>query len=120
MQPTFNINELILVRKNNKSTQYLVGDIITYYDKEIDIDVTHRIVQIDGEKIYTKGDYNNSRDLNPVTEEQIVGKVIYNSYFLGYLYVNYRFIIITLIIIAIIAFNILLEDTRREKLIQSV
>lgn len=113
MQPTFQINELVLVKCSNKNTTYSIGDIITYYDKEIDIAVTHRIVDIDGEKLYTQGDNNNSRDLNPVTKDIIVGKVIYNSYFLGYLYVNYRFFIMILIIIFVIALNILLSPTKK-------
>lgn len=113
MHPTFQINELVLVKCSNKNTTYSIGDIITYYDKEIDIAVTHRIVDIDGEKLYTQGDNNNSRDLNPVTKDIIVGKVIYNSYFLGDLYVNYRFVIMILIIIFVIALNILFSPTKK-------
>lgn len=113
MQPTFQVNELVLVKCSNKNTTYSIGDIITYYDKEIDIAVTHRIVDIDGEKLYTQGDNNNLRDLNPVTKDIIVGKVIYNSYSLGYLYVNYRFFIMILIIIFVIALNILFSPTKK-------
>ena len=117
MQPTFKVNELIVVKKSNEDTQYYVGDIITYYDQEIDIDVTHRIVEIAGENFYTKGDYNNARDLNSVNKDQIVGKVVYNSYFLGNLYINYKFVIITLIIITVIVLNF---NTKKEDIIETI
>ena len=106
MQPTFNINEMIIVKKSNINTIYSVGDIITYYDSNIDIDVTHRIVEIDEDDIYTQGDYNNARDLNPIHKDSIVGKVVYNSYFLGYLYTNYKYYILVLTVLLIIAINI--------------
>ena len=113
MQPTFKINELILVKYSNKETEYSIGDIITYYDETIEIDVTHRIVDIVGDQFYTQGDGNNARDLNPVSREKIVGKVIYNSFFLGYLYVKYRFIIMILIILFVIAMNILSSTIKK-------
>lgn len=115
MQPTFKVNELVLVKCSNNATEYSIGDIITYYDKTIDIDVTHRIVEILGEEFYTQGDGNNTRDLNPVSKDIIIGKVIYNSFFLGNLYVKYRYIIIILIIIFVIAINILSSTIKNIK-----
>ncbi len=114
MQPTFQIDELVIVRCSNENTSYEVGDIITYYDSTIGIDVTHRIVGIDNNEFYTQGDYNNARDLNPVTKEKIVGKVVWNSYFLGYLYVQYKFHLLILIIATIIAINIFFMDTDKK------
>ena len=49
--------------------------------------VTHRIVNIDNEKeeIVTKGDANDVNDGNPVTYDNIVGKMLFHVPLLGYL-----------------------------------
>lgn len=67
------------------------GDVISFYTLEREIAgsvVTHRAVEIqtsaDGKKsIVTKGDANPSADANPVTEEYLIGKVVWSSLFWG-------------------------------------
>lgn len=59
-----------------QSDSYRVGDIITYLPAAEATSVTHRIVRIDGDKYYTKGDANDSEDPDPVFENQIAGKVV--------------------------------------------
>ena len=85
----------------------MCGDIITFYDYELEADVTHRIVEKTEGGYYTKGDYNNIRDLNIVKPEQIIGKVIFNSFTLGFIFVNYRYYIIFLIIFIIFFLDII-------------
>lgn len=51
-----------------------INDIITYKN-ENDF-ITHRVIDKSEEKIITKGDANTSDD-SPITEDAIVGKVIY-------------------------------------------
>ena len=58
-----------------KSAAYEVGDVITYFPANESFSVTHRIVRIEGDKFYTKGDANPSEDPSPVFIEQIAGKV---------------------------------------------
>ena len=58
-----------------KSDSYAVGDVITYFPEDESFSVTHRIVRMEGDKFYTKGDANQSEDSDPVLIEQIVGKV---------------------------------------------
>ncbi len=115
MQPTFKLDELVVVKCSNVDTEYKVGDIITYYDSSIDIDVTHRIVEINNNEIYTKGDNNNARDLHPTTRDKIVGKVIWNSTFLGNLYVKYKIQILVIMILIIIVVNIFPESKNKSK-----
>ena len=50
MEPSISINDIIVIKKQNN---YLVNDIITY--KSNNSLITHRIVNIEGDKIYTKG-----------------------------------------------------------------
>lgn len=62
------------------------GDIIAYRSGELLI--THRIVDVidEGELSFiTKGDANESPDLSPVPAASVVGKVIFDVPYLGYL-----------------------------------
>ena len=64
----------VIITKKCKS--YEVGDIITFFnDEEI---ITHRINAIIGEDYYTKGDSNNTVDLETIKTDQIYGKVIFH------------------------------------------
>ena len=70
MAKTLNIYDVILVKITKEVEQ---GDIITYkYDGEL---ITHRIMKIDGDKLITKGDANNTED-KAITKDDIIGKVI--------------------------------------------
>lgn len=71
MQPAINQKDLIIVKITNKIKK---NDIITY---KIENDfITHRIINIDGNKIYTKGDANTSEDYE-ITIDKIIGKVVF-------------------------------------------
>lgn len=70
MAKTLNVYDIILVELTKEVE---IGDIITYKkDKEL---ITHRIMEINGDKLITKGDANNTED-EEITKEAIVGKVI--------------------------------------------
>lgn len=58
-----------------ESDSYEVGDIITYFPAGENTSVTHRLVRIEGDRYYTKGDANPSEDPDPVYASQIAGKV---------------------------------------------
>lgn len=70
MAPSINVGDIVVVKftkdiKNN--------DIITY--RENDYFITHRVINIDGEKIIAKGDYNDSID-KEVNINDVLGKVV--------------------------------------------
>ncbi len=72
------VDDFIFVKKVPYS-KLQVNDIIAFYDNKIII--THRIIGIEknenDEDVYiTKGDANNVRDENLVTNDQIIGKYI--------------------------------------------
>ena len=82
MEPELKTSSLIIVKKSNS---YEVNDIVTY--KLNDELITHRIIEINGDDIITKGDANDSEDA-PISKDMIVGKVVANfmkSGFLNYL-----------------------------------
>lgn len=62
----------VVILKITKDVQ--VNDIITY--KSDNDFITHRIIDKNKDEIITKGDANTSKD-NPITEDFVVGKVIY-------------------------------------------
>lgn len=59
-----------------KSDSYKTGDVVTYFPAAEATSVTHRIVRIEGDKYYLKGDANESEDPDPVFKGQIAGKVV--------------------------------------------
>ena len=70
MEPTIMVDELIIVKAE---TDYEVGDVVVYQSGKIL--VVHRIVNMDGETVVTRGDANNVDDA-PIDIAQIKGKVI--------------------------------------------
>ena len=71
MANTINVEDFIIVKIVNTIYE---NDIIVYQDGE-DL-ITHRLIKIDGDKLITKGDANNSKDV-PINKSQVIGKVKY-------------------------------------------
>lgn len=80
MEPTIKIGDMIVI--NTKGKDYKVDDIITFYD-ENDSFVTHRIIEINDDKIITQGDANDSKD-SPIVKDKIVGKYVKKINGLGF------------------------------------
>ncbi len=83
MAPTFNTGSIIGV-KPVKFEDIKQGDIVTFKNED-DLIVTHRVVEIDGDKLITKGDANNAKDNMPVTADRLIGKVQIWVPMVGYL-----------------------------------
>lgn len=83
MEPNIKPGDMVIIKKCNIE-DVKVGDIIQY--KLEDYTVVHRIINIDYIKkiIITKGDNNKSRDINPVFDKQLIGKVELNIPYIGY------------------------------------
>ena len=79
MEPTIKVGDIIVI--DTKAKTYEIGDVITFYDTNGNF-VTHRIVDVKGGKMITKGDNNQSPD-EDMTIDHIVGKYIYKIPFLG-------------------------------------
>ena len=71
MANTINVEDFIIVKIGDTIYE---NDIIVYQDGE-DL-ITHRLIKIDGDKLITKGDANNSKDV-PINKSQVIGKVKY-------------------------------------------
>lgn len=75
MEPDIQTGSIIAVKTGGDMTRFKKGDIITFY-MEKDLLVTHRIQKVlnGGQKYVTKGDANNTKDREPVLQENIVGQ----------------------------------------------
>ena len=71
MAGTREIGDVVIVKITKDVNQ---GEVIVY--KEGDNFITHRLVEKDDNHLVAKGDANNSED-KPITEDQILGRVIY-------------------------------------------
>lgn len=91
MEPIIKINDAIVIKRTD-STNIKVGDVITYKSVEpsyYGIMITHRVIDIINEngeiKYITKGDHNETRDINPISVDQVYGKVIMRIPKIGYI-----------------------------------
>lgn len=95
METDLHIGDYIVVLH---SDNYKVGDVITFMEDEVYI--THRIQKIEGNKIITKGDANETLD-DSITREEILGKVLFKLTFLSFIIKN-KYIIVALILASFI------------------
>ncbi len=71
MEPSLSVDDLIL---NRAQSSYGAGDIITF--RRGSSLITHRIVEVTEAGYITKGDANNTADLDAVAAEEVVGRVV--------------------------------------------
>lgn len=85
MEPEIGKGSLVV---SKPSDNYKIGDVITFQFKMAEESTTHRIVEmrvVGGKAKYiTKGDANNASDTREVSQEDIIGKVLIDIPYLGY------------------------------------
>ena len=99
MEPEIKMGSLVLI---SKCREYGVKDIVSYKTYQNETPVTHRIMKIskthDKYFFTMKGDKNENEDLYPISQDEIIGKVILEVPFLGDLpkiFLSYKFIGLT-------------------------
>ncbi len=115
MEPTIKVGSVVVVKPTDS---YQVGDVVTYEggfrdEKGRAVPVTHRIVEKkveNGVTAYvTKGDANDDPDNRVVRERQIIGKVLFDVPYVGYIVEAarkpYGFLAIIIIPAAIIVYD---------------
>lgn len=117
MEPTIKINDIIIVKKEDKKN-IRKNDIITFkIENEI---ITHRVIDIaydNGTLIYTtKGDKNDVTDIERVQFEQIEGKYVTKITKIGKIFTILKNkYIFSLILILLIIFYIIQRKTIQRK-----
>lgn len=85
MEPAIKTGAVVVVKPTDN---YQINDVITFAGENSKKSTTHRIIDIedtDGKKNFvTKGDANNAEDSNRITEEKIIGKVLFSVPYVGY------------------------------------
>ncbi len=60
-----------------------IGDIVIYQRDSASMTIVHRVVELSGDRVVTKGDNNMGSD-QPITLENVQGKVVFAIPILGY------------------------------------
>ena len=114
MLPNIPVGSVVLVDTNE--TDYGIGDIITYQrNGEV---ITHRIHDVKGEDIFTKGDANQSVDTATILHQNIIGKYLYYVPILGYVIVylkQYFLWVLTFIALVYLLYFIFKKNGGNEK-----
>lgn len=79
MEPYMMTNGIILTKAVDDINELAVGDVISYHVESEEgrmLRITHRIVDIVGDLIYTKGDNNNVTDGFPLTMDNVEAKTV--------------------------------------------
>lgn len=87
MEPTIKTGALILIYPTGS---YRVGDVVTFGEESVDsLPTTHRIIGETIEKgvltYATKGDANEEKDAVPIAANDIVGEVLFDIPYVGYI-----------------------------------
>ncbi len=87
MEPGINTGGVVVIRE---IPSYTIGDIVTFESATADIPTTHRIIGTevgpDGATYFvTKGDANEDRDADLVSPASIIGKVVVDAPYVGFL-----------------------------------
>lgn len=128
MEPEIKTGSIVMTKP---ASEYQVGDIITFgtYSKT-KAPTTHRIYEIkdpstsSGQAAYiTKGDANNAPDAKQITKNEIIGKVVFDAPYLGYVVAFTRqpmgFLLVLLIPAAVIVSDEIKKIIKEIKRIKS-
>ena len=77
MESRLSVDDLVIIKATDN---YKVNDIVLFQDGNSF--VIHRIIEIDGDTVTTKGDANNTAD-EPINKSQIKGVLVYDIAGLG-------------------------------------
>ena len=111
MEPAIKTGSVVMTKP---ASTYNVGDIITFgpYSKTKP-PTTHRIAEIQGEAYITKGDANNAPDARQVSKKDIIGKVIVDVPYFGYVVAFARKPIGFLLILIVPALAIIFDEIKK-------
>jgi len=115
MEPAIKTGSIVI---DKNFSEYNVGDIVTFKDREKPKETTtHRLVskqiQNSTNLFTTKGDANDSADLEKITQDRIVGKVLIVIPYLGYIADFARSLPGLIVIILIPATIIIYEEIKK-------
>ena len=115
MQPTIDPGDVIFIKKSDVE-DLEVGDVVTF--QKNDFIATHRIIEIQEDKVVTQGDNNNLAD-EPLDKSNIIGEYIFRVPKIGYIYSfagsPIGMITLAVIILIVIIYEICFTDDKKNK-----
>ena len=108
MESRLSADDLVIIKATD---DFKVNDIVLYQDG--DSLVIHRIIEIDGDTVTTKGDANNIAD-DPIQKSQIKGVLVYDIAGFGAV-INILKQPVVMILILVAAFLLTERSYRKEK-----
>lgn len=116
MEPAIPTGSLVFVQSQ---PAYAVGEVITYSPEPLQANqtpettITHRLIgtnEVASQTVFfTKGDANSVQDLDPIPEEQVIGKVTtflpYLGYPVGFIKTQLGFILLIIVPATIIVYS---------------
>ena len=106
MEPEIHAGDFVISKKV-PFDEIVVGDDIIFYSESEDIFIIHRVINKEGDLLYTKGINNPVADSDPVTRDNYISKAIWNGNLAGVGNVvakNRMYIFILMIIILLFVF----------------
>jgi signal peptidase len=88
MEPTFSPGDVVIDKPQTGAPA--AGDVVTFKSSGPDAVITHRVQDVNGTEVYTKGDANRTPDAAPISVAAIVGRTVRVVPHLGYLVVYLR------------------------------
>lgn len=114
MQPTIDPGDVIFIKKSDVNTLE-VGDIVTF--QKDGFIATHRITEVQDDKVITQGDNNNLKD-DPLDKSNILGEYMFRVPKVGYFYSfvgsPIGIIVLTTIIAIIIIYEFCFVDNKKK------
>jgi len=87
MEPTIMTGAAVVIVAEDS---YQVGDVVTFRSEGMNIPTTHRIIaseEVDGKTVFvTKGDANEEADTAPLLASSIIGKVLIDIPYIGFIF----------------------------------
>ena len=88
MEPAIHVGSVCMVDMNYPFKDIKKGDIISMQSG--DLAITHRVVEVTGSGLVTKGDANNTQDTGYVTVDNYFGKTVLSLPMLGYVVIFFK------------------------------
>lgn len=114
MEPTIMTGAAVLIVERDS---YGIGDVVTFKSESASIPTTHRIIASethDGTTVFvTKGDANEESDTAPLLPENIIGKVLVDVPYLGFIFDFARQPIGFALLIGIPALLIIIDEVEK-------
>ncbi len=73
MSPTFERGDMVLIQTFDKNPK--PGDIVMFIKKDINLPLTHRVLNVKGNLVFTGGDASGP-DSSPIHKAEIIGKAV--------------------------------------------